>query len=159
MKKKIILLLALVVISVSGHFVYRALAPNQETFVLDLYAPSGVDLYFSELESSLLPQLDLEDKFSIDMSEVNFPEVENIAEIPIPSISLNNLDFDASLPELNFSTPSLSQPSGQGSGQAPPAGQWTPNPSDCSQFSMAPNCSYVPEQFREMCEQCKAAGY
>ena len=34
-----------------------------------------------------------------------------------------------------------------------------PNEEICKQFAAAPSCSFVPEQYRDLCNKCKAKGY
>jgi len=69
-------------------------------------------------------------------------------DIQKPAVSF---DISPILNSLDFS--SKSQPS------EPQSPKPEINEENCSQFKSAPSCSFVPQQRRSLCEQCKAAGY
>ena len=156
MKNKIILISVIIIISLIGYFAYQNLINKELGF--DFYFPGEIDLYFSDLNAAQIPELDLGDSLDFETPEVEIKGVESLGETPVPEISLNNSMFNFSFPLMNISMPKAG-PSQSGQQAAPPAGQWQPNPTDCASFSAAPNCSFVPPQNQDMCEQCKAAGY
>lgn len=88
--------------------------------------------------------------------------------VPLPSNLFSNISVDTnlggykggteiSLPSVSIETPSfkLSAPAGTG---APPSGPKL-DETTCGQFKAAPSCSYVPQQYQDLCQKCKAAGY
>ena len=104
----------------------------------------------------------------IKISEIKMP-----FESGLESLELNTFDIGATLPanlfpnisvDTNFSgnkggvqiglpTISVGTPSWQSSG-GPAIDEST-----CASFKTAPSCSFVPQQYRDLCQQCKAAGF
>lgn len=91
--------------------------------------------------------------------------------VGLPSNLFNNISVDTdlskgaielSVPEIPINIPSMPGGSAgapnEGSQSAPPT-NWEPDAATCNQFKAAPSCSFVPEEYRDLCEKCKAKGY
>ncbi|MFC1995919.1 hypothetical protein ACFLVM_03510 [Chloroflexota bacterium] len=94
-------------------------------------------------------------QMSVDLSTQTFDDFDVPSiEIDIPEIELGSLrmdmEFDTSIDVPDIEMPASSTPTG-----APPA-DWEPDEATCARFSIVPDCSYVPEQYRELCEKCKS---
>jgi len=115
---------------------------------------------FSELE---VPFISLSS--DVEIGELNLDEL-NIG-VSLPSDLFSNISVDSDIgkyegkidigiPTISFDFQSLLKSLKVGS-QAPSGPQI--NEDICLQFKSAPSCSFVPEEYRELCEQCKAKGY
>lgn len=159
--KKIVILIIIIVV---GAGVYYFLFNNKEddfsALEFDEINFKEFDLFFSSLAPAQIPYIELEEGAGIDIEGIKFDGVREATTTPAPSISFDASVFDVSSPIIdssNMGKIKIDTPS-EGGG-APPSGQWSPNSSDCSRFVAAPSCSYVPEANRQMCEDCKKAGY
>lgn len=117
----------------------------------------SVDLYFSDLGAAEIPEIDLADSLNVEAPDLGFSglDLEGLGEVGIPEISQDLSVFEASFPELDLGGFEMGDDAGQ---QHSPA-QWTPNSADCAPFTAAPDCSFVPEANRDMCQACREAGY
>ncbi len=162
MKKNIIIIIALIVVVGVGYYFFSERGQKtEEDFFTELLEYQSVlssdrDLIFSELEDYSLPEINMD--LGFDLPKFEFSGAEELGLVPVPEISFDHSLFNVSFPEMDFSSfvpPTGTSPETE---DAPPA-TWTPNASDCAGFAAAPNCSYVPPANRDMCEQCKAAGF
>jgi hypothetical protein len=111
-------------------------------------------------------------KLKAGIGDLETPEIKMPFESGLETLELNTFDIGATLPASLFSNiavdtnfggsggvqigipgVSVSVPNWQGS-TGP-----TVDESTCGQFKTAPSCSFVPQQYRELCQQCKAAGF
>ena len=117
--------------------------------------------------------------FTVDLSEKTLedPAVPT-ADMEIPKTETGSLDMNLNMDSnINASLPAISLPSTSGLLTSPalslPSLIPTPSPTTtpgatttptglqpdaatCAAFSAVPSCDYVPEQYRQLCEQCKA---
>lgn len=102
-----------------------------------------------------------------DITGIETPSINMPFESGVNDLELNNFDLGASLPSNLFpnisagmqfgSVGEIGLPSVSGEMSAeglPPAG-WEPDEATCSQFNLAPSCSFVPSEYRDLCQQCK----
>ena len=115
---------------------------------------------FSDLE---VPSVSLPS--DVEIGELNLDEL-NIG-VSLPSDLFSNISVDSNIgkyegkidiemPTISFNIQSLLE-SLKGGTQVPAGPQI--NEQTCLQFKSVPSCSFVPEKYRELCEQCKARGY
>jgi hypothetical protein len=115
-------------------------------------------------------------KLKADISGIETPEMAIPFDSGLTELELSNFDMGVSLSSDLFGNifietdlsgeaaelqaPDISISAGTPSVQTgtPPTG-WQPDAATCNQFKSAPSCMFVPEQYRDMCEQCKALGY
>lgn len=98
----------------------------------------------------------------VDLSGDTFGDLEvPVADMNVPDIDFGsfsiNLEYDptGSIPSLILpDTDSLLGPAGTDLYPDIPEG-FVPDDSICAQFAGVPDCSFVPEKYRELCEQCK----
>ena len=157
--KKIIILVAVVVLG-AGIYYFLFSSKDEELDALDFDAVNfgDFDLSFSSLPPAQIPYIELEEGVGFGFEAVTVDGIRDAVSAPTPNISFDDSIFNISSPTVNMpSIESTGSPSPERG--APPAGQWSPNPADCSRFAAAPSCSYVPEANRGMCEECKKAGY
>lgn len=109
-----------------------------------------------------------------DIGGIEIPEIKIPFESGLGELELSNFDIDISLPANLFSNIFVDTDWSSGTvelqkpgvlveppsikNEAPPAG-WEPDEATCAQFKAAPSCSFVPAQYRDLCEKCKAKGY
>ncbi|MCD6528447.1 hypothetical protein J7K44_02310 [bacterium] len=150
MKTKIIILLIILVLIGIGGVVFLLLRKEKLPEIVS----------FSDLE---VPSVSLPS--DVEIGELNLDEL-NIG-ISLPSDLFSNVSVDSNIgkyegkigietPIVSFDFQSLLK-SLEGSVQTtsePPVNEQT-----CLQFKSAPSCSFVPEEYRELCERCKAKGY
>ena len=112
----------------------------QETeALLEDLSGTGLDLSMNSL-----------DDFEVPSVEIDIPEIK-------PGSFSLDMGFDTTqdLPPINLpDTGSLVNQAMGAASAAPPPG-FVPDDSICAQFAAAPDCSLVPEQYSELCEQCK----
>ncbi len=114
-----------------------------------------------------------------DIEKINISEIKTSFESGVSDLKLNTFDIGASLPsnlfsaisvETNFggiggvkeiNTPfiSVGTPTFQQPTNGTPPNNWQVDQATCSQFKAAPSCSFVPEQYRDICTKCKTAGF
>ena len=156
MNKKIISVLSIVVIVVvAGAYLLISnksdnIANEDLSNVPDI---PDIDLSLSPLGVAELPSVDLGEQINLDDFNMDIPEINLDAE----DISINDSsDVDISFTDSDFSNMDFgSIGDGYGSG----SGSSGVNKTNCSKFSSAPSCSYVPAQYQDLCNQCKSAGY
>lgn len=162
MKIKIVIILV-IVLAAGGYISYSILDKGGKgydvfgLFDFEALGFSDVDLYLSDLSAAQLLEINLSDDFGFDIPDIGMEGITEIGQIPVPEISFDSLVFNVSSPEMSISQ-FPSQP-GSGEGPTTPPGGWTPNASDCAAFATVPSCGFVPPDVRDMCEQCKAAGF
>ena len=148
MKTKIIILLIILILIGGGLFflLRKEKLPEITSFsnleVPSVSLPSDVEigeLNLDELNIGVSLPSDLFSNISIDS---NIGKYEGKIDIEIPTISFNLQSLLESL-KVGPQTPSEPQI----------------NEQTCLQFKSAPSCSFVPEEYRELCEKCKAMGY
>ncbi len=157
--KKILIIIGIILaILLIVYFVFKTIQTNRndsvENFNFDDFV-FDVDLYSSVLGEDNLPSLELNDPLDFEFTSIGVSGASEIGKTPVPSISLDNSIFNFSSPQINPSIPQ--KPTNKK--QETPSSAWEPNASDCNLFSAAPSCAYIPEQNREMCEKCRAAGF
>lgn len=81
------------------------------------------------------------DLFSNISVDTNFGGYKGGTEIGLPSVSIGAPSFEFGVP----------------AGTPPP--EWKPDEATCNQFKAAPSCSFVPAQYQDLCQKCKAAGF
>jgi len=109
-----------------------------------------IDFIDSPLEGLKMPEMDLEIPLDFGNFNIQIPDLsgKNFVEINTPKIQVNmegigeSIDIEAMIK----------------SGTVPPP-EWEPDEATCQQFKAAPSCLFVPEQYRDLCEKCKAKGY
>ena len=98
----------------------------------------------------------------LDLSGESFDDLDvPVADMDVPELEPGSFDLDIDF-DIEPSLPSLSLPDADslvGSTAIDfmpeiPEG-FVPDDSICEQFASVPDCSFVPEQYRELCEQCK----
>jgi len=115
-----------------------------------------------------------------DIEGINIPEIKMPFESGVGDLELNTFDIGASLPsdlfsnisvdtnfggykggiEIGLPSVSIGVPSFEfGTPAGTPSPEWKPDESTCSQFKVAPSCSFVPAQYQDLCQKCKAAGF
>ena len=123
-----------------------------------------VGVYFGFLKKPSL-KADIE---GIKISEIKMPFESGVGDL-----ELNTFDIGAALPTNLFSDISVDTSLGGYKGgvqinlptilvETPnwqPSGGPTINESTCAQFKTAPSCSFVPAQYQDLCQKCKAAGF
>jgi len=148
MKTKIIILLIILILIGGGVFflLRKEKLPEITNFsdleVPPVSLPSDVEigeLNLDELDIGVSLPSDLFSNISIDS---NIGKYEGKIDIGIPTISF---DLQSLLKSLKIGSQTPSEPQ--------------INEQTCLQFKSAPSCSFVPEEYRELCEQCKAMGY
>ncbi len=158
--KKVIILVIIAVVGL-GFYYFFFISKDEELLTLDFDAVDfrEFDLSFSSLPPAQIPYIELEEGVGFGVEPVTVDGIRDAVATPTPSISFDDSVFDISSPTVNM--PSIKNNRGDTAPESgsPSAGQWSPNPSDCSRFAAAPSCSYVPEANRGMCEECKKAGY
>lgn len=182
MKNKKIVILILVLVFVSAFYLINR--GEEETVVdqelLDFLGlndeTSGIDspdLYFSELSSVEIPDIDLSEKLNFDLSGINMNVVgdsgKDLLNLSVPEVSINDsifksLSFDFNLSNISFPSIPFMPRSGSDSSVTSIEQETVTSPPQlsaetCSMFALAPNCSYVPASGKDLCEQCKAAGF
>jgi len=117
-----------------------------------------------------------------DIEGIEIPEIKMPFESNLGDLELNSFDVGVSLPSNLFSNISVDTNLGGYKGETkielpsiligvpsfefgapadtgtPPSG-WEPNEATCAQFKDVPSCSFVPEEYQDLCEKCKAKGY
>jgi len=122
-----------------------------------------ISIYFGFLKKPSLRA----DIGGIEISEIKMP-----FESGLESLELNTFDIGATLPVNLFSNISVDTNFGaKGSVQIglPTVSVGIPNwqssggpaidESTCASFKTVPSCSFVPQQYLNLCQQCKAAGF
>jgi len=139
LKKKIfgsIFILVCFGLIVGGYFWWRG--REEKDFSLEKMPEiPDVDLSFSPLEKVDLPEINLD--LPLDFSAFN---------MDLPDLSTESF-IDIKNPDINLNISGLG--SGMNFGE--------PDETICQKFKSAPSCIFVPEQYRELCEKCKAQGY
>ncbi len=163
MKKIILIILILALVGGGYYFFFRDTADFRDTaeevsmedelLNYQVNFSRDKDLYFSSLLPAEFLEVDLDSELDSSLPDMGFESFGEMGDIAIPEFSISEPDFNISSPSIESSIPQM--PS---SDEEAPTG-WTPNASDCASFSMAPNCSYVPAENRDMCEACKEAGF
>jgi len=113
-------------------------------------------------------------KFMADISGIETPEIQMPFESGLRELELSNFDIGVSLPSnlfgnvfvetdlggrtVDLQAPGVSVGTPLIQSGVPPA-DWEPDEAICNQFKAAPSCSFVPSQYRDLCEKCKAKGY
>ncbi len=167
--KKIIIIFIVVAIALGAHLLFREKSSIEDDQIIEDFSFDllGIDLRFSELDSVELPRIELNTGLEFEGLGINLEDTDTIESVS-PNVSFDTSIFNISFPQVNTSIPQMPTSPSPGSGTPPSPGPdeegtspstWQPNSSDCSLFATAPNCSYVPEQNRDMCEQCKTAGF
>lgn len=145
MKTKVIILLTILILSggVSFLVLKKEKMPEITSFsdfeVPSISLPSDVEigeLNLDELNIGVSLPSDLFSNISVDS---NIGKYEGKIDIEIPTISftlqslLESLKVGPQEPQINEQT--------------------------CLQFKSVPSCSFVPKEYQELCEKCKAKGY
>lgn len=101
-----------------------------------------------------------------DITGIETPNITMPFESGVDDLELNNFDIGAILPsnlfpniyfDMQFGSVGeigLPSVSGDSSSGTPPA-NWEPDEATCNQFKSAPSCSFVPEEYRDLCQKCK----
>ena len=153
LKKKIfgsIFILACLGLIIGGYFWWRGL--ERKEFSLEKMPEiPDVDLSFSPLEKADLPEINLDLPLDFSAFKMDLPDLssESFIDIKNPDI---NFDISGLGSGISFGGAS------KAGGNVPPP-NWEPDEATCNQFKAAPSCIFVPEQYRELCEECKAKGY
>jgi len=109
-----------------------------------------------------------------DIGSIKTPEITMPFESGLEELELSSFDMGATLPsnlftdilididlsgeEVELQSPGISVGTPSIQTGTPPAG-WQPDEATCTQFQSAPSCMFVPEQYRDLCQQCKDLGY
>jgi len=109
-----------------------------------------IDFIDSPLESLKIPEMDLQIPLDFGTFNIQIPDLsgKNFVDVNAPEIQVNlgeigkTIDIEAMIK----------------SGAVPPP-DWEPDEATCQEFKSAPSCLFVPEQYRDLCEKCKAKGY
>jgi len=126
-----------------------------------------VGIYFGFLKKPSLRA----DIGGIEISEIKMPFESGVSDL-----ELNTFDIGAFLPSNLFFNISVDTNLGGYKGGvkigvppisvgdpsfkfSPSAGTPPPDEATCAQFKVAPSCFFVPEQYRDLCQKCKAKGY
>jgi len=153
LKKKIfgsIFILACLGLIVGGYFWWQKM--KEKEFSLEKMPEiPDIDLSFSPLEKADLPEINLNLPLDFSAFEMDLPDLsaESFIDIKNPDINLNISGLGSG---INFGEASKT------SGDLPPP-NWEPDEATCQKFKTAPSCIFVPEQYRELCEKCKAKKY
>lgn len=102
-----------------------------------------------------------------DITGIETPSISMPFESGVQELELDNFNIGASMPsnlfpnisfDLNFGQVgeiNLPSVSGETSVEGLPPADWEPDEATCSQFKLAPSCSFVPQEYRDICERCK----
>jgi len=103
-----------------------------------------------------------------DITGIETPSINMPFESGLDELELDNFNIGASLPSNLFSNISfdvmrfgqvgdlkLPSVSGEVSVSQTPPTDWEPDEAVCSQFDAAPSCSFVPSEYRDLCQKCK----
>ena len=109
-----------------------------------------IDFIDSPLERLKMPEMDLEIPLDFGNFNLQIPDLsgKNFINVKTPQTQVNvsgigeTIDVEAMIK----------------SGAVPPP-DWEPDEATCQKFKAAPSCLFVPEQYRDLCEKCKAKGY
>lgn len=164
-KKFLIIILAAIVLAAVGGLYWYLSQPAEEE----------ADLYFSqkplELETPDFGFYALSDLDTFDLGELDTgqPSLPDFSDFSFSQTYYDESDVDLQAPEaqveadtsnLDIDIPSSAQQGQQQEEEQEPPAQSQVNSENCAQFSGVPDCSYVSDpQGRELCEDCKAAGY
>jgi len=155
MNKKIIIYSTLIIILAVGAYLLFSNSNSNDT-ITDVPDMPDIDLSLSPLNSVNLPNIDFDTSmdfgsFDLGLAGINVgQDAFNIGDSNDVDINFTDSDFSS----MSFG--STGKTSGNGSGSGSTSGV---NSANCSKFSSAPSCSYVPAQYQDLCEQCKTAGY
>ena len=113
-------------------------------------SPLEIDLIDSPLEPLVIPETD----FDIPSDFGTFgPEIPDLSGADYVHLEAPSVDIDLSDLGSDIS------PGGEGEAGAELPPGLEPDEATCAQFKAVPSCSFVPEQYRELCEKCKEMGY
>ncbi len=108
-----------------------------------------VDFIDSPLEKLKIPEMDLEIPLDFGNFNLQIPDLsgKNFVDIKVPLTQVNV----GGIGGINIEEM-------MESGVVPPP-DWEPDEATCQKFKAAPSCLFVPKQYRDLCEKCKAKGY
>ena len=144
LKKKIFgsLFILICLAIAAGIYYFFFYKPNlDEDLKLGLQELPEADLSLSPLEPVEFPEINIEIPLDFSSFKMNLPDLsaEEFIKIEDPKVNVGAGGLGSG---INFG------------GAAPPA-DWEPDEKTCKKFDLAPSCSFVPEQFRSLCEKCK----
>lgn len=126
--------------------------------ILILIIGGGACLFFSrngslnaDISGIKTPDIKMPFQSGIDSLEINTfdigvsPSFDLFSNMLIDTDLIDESKLNLNIPSASVGTPEFSQ-------QAQPQ----PDESVCSQFDSASSCLFVPEQYRDLCNQCKA---
>jgi len=160
LKKKIFALIFILVclgLAVGGYFWWqkekteKSKETETESLAEDLSSKLlEIDFIDSPLEKLKMPEMDLEVPLDFGNFNLQMPDLsgKNFVDVKTPQTQVNvgeigeTIDVEAMIE----------------SGAVPPP-DWEPDEATCQKFKAAPSCLFVPEQYRDLCEKCKAKGY
>jgi hypothetical protein len=157
MAKKFITIIIVLVIAVAGIYFgsskfgenkLKAKIEDIETPIIQMPFDSGLgELKLSNFDIGIGLPSNLFNNISVDTDLI-----KGAIELSIPEIPVNIPSMPSGL------TGAPNQENNQGGSATPPA-DWEPDEAACAGFKAAPSCSFVPEEYRDLCEKCKTRGY
>ncbi len=147
MKKPIIILIIAVLIIGTFLFLRGGLTDNDEIIEDFSFDFLGINLRSSALDSAELPWVELDSGLDFNDLGIKFDDIGTTKTVS-PKVSFDSSVFNISSPEI--SVPTMPKENKNQGGVTS---------DNCKMFSTAPDCSFVPENHRAMCEACKKAGY
>jgi len=154
LKKKIfgsIFILVCLGLIVGGYFWWQKKEKETGSLAEDLSNKLlEIDFIESPLEKLKMSEMDLEIPLDFGSFNIQIPDLsgKNYADVSTPEAQVNvggigeTIDVEAMIK----------------SGTVPPS-DWEPDKATCQKFKAAPSCLFVPKQYRDLCEKCKAKGY
>jgi len=109
-----------------------------------------LDFMDSPLERLKMPEMDLEIPLDFGSFNIQIPDLsgKNFVDINTPKIQVDMEGISGAIDIEEMMK----------SGAVPPP-DWEPDEATCQKFKAAPSCLFVPKQYRDLCEKCKAKGY
>jgi hypothetical protein len=147
MKKPIIILIIVVLIIGTFLFLRGRLTGSDEIIEDFSFDFLGINLRSSDLDSAELPWVELDSGLDFDDLGIKFDDMGATKTVS-PKVSFNSSVFNISSPEISVPTMPIENKN-----------QGGVTSDNCKMFSAAPDCSFIPENHRAMCEACKKAGY